>query len=297
MASAAARRVLLIEDDETTRALHARLLARRHNVHLIAFFDGDQGLRHALLDPPDLLITDVCHPGTDGMEILRRLRRNEQTARLPVVIISGSFGTYNQEDFWERGATQVLAKPFEPGDLLSVVARHLNTQEFGPQDLVVYGRETAGLDYKENLLLDRRDARAALAKDVIAFANNGGGNIVVGVAEVAAGRFEPTGVERCVLEEVEVTRLNKALRGFVDPPIAVSVEVAEVDERLFAVLTIPPADECPVFAARENRAASLYCGRLYCRTQTAESAEIRDSHQARKLIARIVAVRLAASKH
>ncbi len=78
--------VLIIEDDTDIRTLVATRLERLGcTVRQAA--TGEAGMRE-LEQVPDLLILDVLLPGIDGWEVLRRLRRSEATAQLPVLVLS-----------------------------------------------------------------------------------------------------------------------------------------------------------------------------------------------------------------
>ena len=75
---------------------------------------------------PDLLITDLNMPGVDGMEMLRALKRNQQTKAMPVVLVSSK----NQESdrAWgkRQGADDYLTKPFTSDQLLTTVGRFVH---------------------------------------------------------------------------------------------------------------------------------------------------------------------------
>jgi len=144
------------------------------------------------------------------------------------------------------------------------------------------GVETKDLDYKESVGLDCRDGRTALAKDVIAMANSGGGRIIVGVPEDDLAAFEPS-------------RLNRALRDYLDPPVSVGVKQVRDGGRVFAILEVPPGAEMVILAGKENDRAGLRRGRVYVRTSSVESAEVRDSSELRALLERVIAARTSAN--
>jgi predicted HTH transcriptional regulator len=131
-----------------------------------------------------------------------------------------------------------------------------------------------------------RDGRAALAKDAIAFANYGGGTIVVGVAEVRPGEFVARGIEQSLVADLEASKLNNAVRPFLDPPISLTVKIVRDGARHFALIRVPAAEHVPVIAKRQNERASLYLGRLYTRSSACESAEVQTSAELRTLLDR-----------
>ena len=90
--------VLLIEDDPDTLEMYRTRLARDgYEVHTAT--DGEEGLRRATELVPDIVFLDIRLPKLDGLEVLERLRAQEATARVPVVILSN----YGEADLIERG--------------------------------------------------------------------------------------------------------------------------------------------------------------------------------------------------
>ena len=82
-----ARRVLLAEDDRfLRRAAEARL--RRHGLEVLTAADGEEALRIARTEPLDLVLLDVIMPKLEGFEVLKLLKENQATARIPVIILS-----------------------------------------------------------------------------------------------------------------------------------------------------------------------------------------------------------------
>jgi DNA-binding response OmpR family regulator len=82
-----ARRILLAEDDRfLRRAAEARL--RRHGLDVLTVADGEEALRVARAEPLDLILLDVIMPKLEGFQVLKALKEDEATARIPVIILS-----------------------------------------------------------------------------------------------------------------------------------------------------------------------------------------------------------------
>jgi CheY-like chemotaxis protein len=140
-------------------------------------------------------------------------------------------------------------------------------------------------------LLKPIKTEALLAKDVIAMANSGGGRIIVGIRESAPGVFTPLGILEDDLAAFEPSRLNRALRDYLDPPLSVGVKQVRDGGRVFAILEISAGGEMVILAGKENDRAGLRRGRVYVRTSSVESAEVRDSSELRALLERVIAAR------
>jgi len=116
-------RVLLIDDDPTTRSLVSHFL-RKEDFVVIKAYDGNDGLARAKSDRPDLIIVDAIVAGLDGFELLSALKRETETRGLPVLMLS----SLNDEEAivksLDEGADYVI-KPFSPRILVAKVKKIL----------------------------------------------------------------------------------------------------------------------------------------------------------------------------
>jgi len=120
---APAARVLLADDNRDMRDYVQRLLGRFYQVSAVA--DGEQALRAAVENPPDLVLTDVMMPRMDGFALLRALRADPATAAVPVVMLSARAGEEAESEGLEAGADDYLVKPFTARELLARVGSHI----------------------------------------------------------------------------------------------------------------------------------------------------------------------------
>ncbi|MGB6871575.1 MAG: ATP-binding protein [Acidobacteriaceae bacterium] len=116
-------RVLLADDNRDMREYVQRLLGRRYQVTAVA--DGEQALRTAIENPPDLVLTDVMMPHMDGFALLRALRADPATAAVPIVMLSARAGEEAESEGLEAGADDYLVKPFTARELLARVGSHI----------------------------------------------------------------------------------------------------------------------------------------------------------------------------
>ena len=79
--------ILLVEDDRLLRKAAERAL-RQHGFRVVTATDGDEALRTASAEIPDLVLLDLVMPGRAGYQVLRALKDNEATAAIPVVILT-----------------------------------------------------------------------------------------------------------------------------------------------------------------------------------------------------------------
>jgi len=116
--------LLLIEDELSIRRFLRTSLAA--NYHLTEAETGQQGLRLAAQQPPDLVILDLGLPDVDGQEVLRQLR---EWLRAPIIVLSARDQEKQKVTALDNGADDYLTKPFSTGELLArirVALRHAN---------------------------------------------------------------------------------------------------------------------------------------------------------------------------
>jgi signal transduction histidine kinase/DNA-binding response OmpR family regulator len=117
-----AGRLLLVEDNADMRAYLTRLL-RSDGWSVTAVADVAAALRLPP-PPPDLVLSDVMLPDTDGLELVRTLRRLPATARLPIVLLTARAGWESVAEGLGAGADDYVVKPFDRGELLARLRVH-----------------------------------------------------------------------------------------------------------------------------------------------------------------------------
>jgi len=115
------RRVLYIEDTVVNVKLIEAIVQRRPDVTLEAAPDGATGLRRASDDPPDLILLDLGLPDMPGREVLARLRAQEATRAVPVVVLSANVAATEREPLLAGGAAGYLTKPVGMAELLGAL--------------------------------------------------------------------------------------------------------------------------------------------------------------------------------
>ncbi len=105
--------VLIVEDDRETRAALARELAGR-GYHVVEAEDGRAALSRWEARRPDVVLLDLGLPDMDGLDIVRRIRRDAAT---PIVILSGRYEEREKVEALERGADDYVTKPFGVDEL------------------------------------------------------------------------------------------------------------------------------------------------------------------------------------
>lgn len=101
-------KILLVEDSRTIRLENERTLMQA-GYEVVWAEDGESALRIAREQVPDLILLDLLLPRISGMDVLRRLKSEDATARIPVVVVSG-LSQRNRETLLAAGADDYLEK-------------------------------------------------------------------------------------------------------------------------------------------------------------------------------------------
>jgi len=140
--NARATKVLVVEDNLDVLRFLNHQLSVEHSVYLAP--DGVQGLELAKREMPDVIVTDYMMPEMDGLEMLRRIKADPQTAGIPVIMLTAKSKLEDRLEVREAGADEYLSKPFRPRELRSTVRQLLESQ--GRQASVVMREHVKSLE-------------------------------------------------------------------------------------------------------------------------------------------------------
>ncbi|QJQ95643.1 MULTISPECIES: phosphate regulon transcriptional regulator PhoB [Halomonadaceae] len=113
-----AKTVLIVDDEASIREMIAVALEMADYQVLEA--DNAQSAHAIVVDrKPDLLLLDWMMPGTSGIELARRLKRDETTAEIPIILLTAKSEEDNKIQGLEAGADDYITKPFSPRELVA----------------------------------------------------------------------------------------------------------------------------------------------------------------------------------
>jgi len=112
--------ILLIEDDPEIREL-VMISFAREGWDVATAADGESGLASLAAKPPACIVLDIMLPGTDGLEVLRRLKAEPATRRIPIIMTTARGEDADVVAGLELGADDYVVKPFSPRELVERV--------------------------------------------------------------------------------------------------------------------------------------------------------------------------------
>lgn len=115
-------RVLVVDDSRTVVALLSSML-KQNELEAVGAGSAEEGLERARENPPDLIFLDIILPEMTGFAMLRQLRRDPATARVPVIMMSGNEDAVEQFFLDRIGSDDFMKKPFGRGEVFSRIER------------------------------------------------------------------------------------------------------------------------------------------------------------------------------
>jgi len=120
---------ILVVDDQPDIRMMCRVNLALEGYEVIEAPDGESGLLAARAAHPDVVLLDVMMPGIDGWEVLETLKKSKSTVNIPIVMLTARVQREDEIRGWTSGASDYVAKPFNPSLLIEVVQRILSGED------------------------------------------------------------------------------------------------------------------------------------------------------------------------
>lgn len=133
--------ILVVDDEEPIQEL-LRFNLEKEGYLVCVAKDGQEALKHAKNDQPDLIVLDLMLPGMDGLEVCRKLRSNPKFQQIPIIMLTAKGEEIDKVLGLELGADDYMTKPFSPRELLARIKarlRHPNSQEVADARIIIHG--------------------------------------------------------------------------------------------------------------------------------------------------------------
>ncbi|MDA8351998.1 MAG: response regulator YycF [Firmicutes bacterium] len=117
---------ILVVEDEKPIADILQFNLGKEGFEVEAVYDGDEALKRVEEDPPDLILLDLMLPGTDGIEVCRRVRQKHQ---MPIIMVTAKDSEVDKVLGLEIGADDYVTKPFSNRELLARIKANLRRSQ------------------------------------------------------------------------------------------------------------------------------------------------------------------------
>jgi len=115
------RKKILLVDDSSTILMMEKFILRNDPYVLITASNGEEAVRRAISEQPDLILLDVIMPRMNGFEACRLIRENEASKHIPIIMVTTRGEAGNVEAGWVSGCTDYVTKPINATELLAKV--------------------------------------------------------------------------------------------------------------------------------------------------------------------------------
>ena len=117
------KKLILLVDDDPDFVEAVRVIVENGGYDVEVAYDGQEGLEAVAERTPDLIVLDVMMPVMNGHEACAKLKGNEETADIPIILLTAvadrvTTSTYTHRDMLESEAEDYMPKPVEPAELL-----------------------------------------------------------------------------------------------------------------------------------------------------------------------------------
>jgi two-component system alkaline phosphatase synthesis response regulator PhoP len=114
-------KILVVDDEEDILEL-VRYNLSREGYKILCASSGEEGLKAAKAEKPDLIVLDLMLPGLDGLDVTRRLKWDEITRKIPIIMLTAKGEESDIVTGLELGAEDYITKPFSPRVMVSIRA-------------------------------------------------------------------------------------------------------------------------------------------------------------------------------
>ena len=115
------KKKILVVDDEDDILHFLELVLREKGYDVVTAAGGQEALTRAQIEKPDLVLLDIMMPQMDGWEVLKLLRVDEETASIPVAMLSARTEAKDRVQGLQEGAVDYICKPFALQELLEKI--------------------------------------------------------------------------------------------------------------------------------------------------------------------------------
>jgi CheY-like chemotaxis protein len=120
-------KILVVEDNEKNMYLMVFLLSKA-GYQVIQAKTGEEGVRLAKKEKPDIIIMDVMLPDIDGLEVTRKIRESKENDKVPIVAVTSFAMAGDKEKVLAAGCTGYIEKPINVETLLGEIEKYLKAK-------------------------------------------------------------------------------------------------------------------------------------------------------------------------
>ena len=129
------KKKIIVADDEQKILNILSIKLRLSGYEVIVASNGEEALEQVRAARPDIMLLDIIMPGLDGFEVLRRLRNDPVTDRIPVIMLTSKRETQSIFNSRDLKATDYIVKPFRLNEVSELISRYLDETKRRPANI------------------------------------------------------------------------------------------------------------------------------------------------------------------
>lgn len=119
------KKILMVDDSCTARLVNRMIFSQRTNYELISASDGKEAVEKAHEVRPDIILMDVVMPRMTGLEACRALKKDKETQKIPVILLTTRGEEQYVQEGYASGCSDYLTKPVNDAELLDLLKAYL----------------------------------------------------------------------------------------------------------------------------------------------------------------------------
>ena len=163
-------KILVVDDEPINIKMLSRLLIQEH-YEVLGAANGEQALEVTEREQPDLILLDVMMPGMDGFEVCRRLKSQDRTRNIPIVMVTALDTLEDKVKGIDAGADDFLPKPYNKLELLARSRSLIKMKSLNDQLNQAYNQITQIVSYSDRIMRAFDPGRFALHQSMLEVMN------------------------------------------------------------------------------------------------------------------------------
>ncbi len=149
-------KVYLVEDDENIKELLIYAL-NSNGFEVVGFEDAEEFWTALEREIPELVLLDIMLPNESGTEVLKKLRKQESTIKLPVIMLTAKSAEMDKVKCFSYGADDYITKPFSVLELVARIKAILKRVDYSPKSIEIIYNEITVLPEKRIALVNNEN--------------------------------------------------------------------------------------------------------------------------------------------
>lgn len=121
-------KIMLVDDDMTLHEMYAERL-RAEGYNIVSAYDGEEALEKVPKEMPDLILLDVMMPRVNGIDVMKKLREDEKTAHIPIILLTALVQEINKiKDMMGKDDQYLIKSEIMPADVIKAIEKVLGSK-------------------------------------------------------------------------------------------------------------------------------------------------------------------------